>query len=87
MLQNFYRNPLATVARVAQGVVLGIIVGWVFLDIGTGQNSMQDKTGGIFLMVMGQSFPVATAVIAVCMYFYLIIYLFIYLKLNVYLFI
>ena len=70
--QNFYRNPMATIARMMQGIVLGIVVGWVFLHIGTGQNSMQDKTGAIFLMVMGQAFPVATAVIAVCMCYFLL---------------
>eukprot|EP00026_Physarum_polycephalum_P005101 Phypoly_transcript_05129.p1 GENE.Phypoly_transcript_05129~~Phypoly_transcript_05129.p1 ORF type:complete len:566 (+),score=66.71 Phypoly_transcript_05129:42-1700(+) len=63
-VKNVYRNPLATIARVIQAIVLGIIVGWVFFHIGMGQNSTQDKTGGIFLLTMGQSFPVATAVIA-----------------------
>lgn len=61
---------MATIFKLVNGIVLGIIVGWVFYHIGNGQNSAQDKTGALYLLMMGQAFPVATAVIAVCMYFF-----------------
>ncbi|CEL98098.1 unnamed protein product [Vitrella brassicaformis CCMP3155] len=49
------RDPVLTVARLGQTLILGLLVGLIFYQLGDGQRSVQDKNGGIFFIVTNQS--------------------------------
>jgi ABC-type multidrug transport system permease subunit len=48
------RDPMLTKARFAQTVIMGIIIGLVYLNMEDGQASVQDRNGAVFLLVVNQ---------------------------------
>lgn len=58
---------MATAFRVLMAIIMGVIVGWVFLKGTDDQTILQDHTGGLFMLLMGQAFPVGSAALAACM--------------------
>jgi ABC-type multidrug transport system permease subunit len=49
------RNPLSTYVRVIQTIVLGLIAGFIFYDVGNGQKAIQNLQGLVFFTIINQS--------------------------------
>ena len=52
--KSLVRNPVTLNARLAQNVLMAIISGIIFYQLGHDQRSIQDRTGALFFMVMSQ---------------------------------
>ncbi|KAL5263101.1 hypothetical protein ACHWQZ_G008494 [Mnemiopsis leidyi] len=71
--RNVTRNPGYTKIRLMQCIVIALLGGLAYLDIGNGQESVQDKAGLLFftitsvtfssIMVIGQTLPVEIPII------------------------
>eukprot|EP00388_Colpodella_angusta_P019903 GDKJ01049720.1.p1 GENE.GDKJ01049720.1~~GDKJ01049720.1.p1 ORF type:complete len:639 (+),score=92.38 GDKJ01049720.1:37-1953(+) len=54
-LLNQSRNPMLTVVRIAQTLIVSLIGGLLFLRLDNNQNSIQNKSGALFFLLMNQS--------------------------------
>jgi ABC-type multidrug transport system ATPase subunit len=57
--RNFYviiRSHEATIAKIVQALFLGLIIGLIYLQIGLTQQSVQDRQGLLYLLVVNQAF-------------------------------
>jgi len=57
------RDPMATIARAMQSIVLGAIIGTIFLRMGLDQQDVQNRLGSLFLMLTLLAFLPALSVV------------------------
>jgi len=50
-----FRNPMMTYARLIQTVVLSLMVGLIYLDLGHNQASIQNREGALFFILTNQT--------------------------------
>lgn len=49
---NALRNRMILRAKLGQGIFMGLLVGLVYLDLGTNQKAIQDRTGALFFLAV-----------------------------------
>jgi ABC-type multidrug transport system ATPase subunit/ABC-type multidrug transport system permease subunit len=59
------REPMVTSAKLAQTVIMSLIIGFVFWQLGNDQKSIQSRTGAIFMVVTNAAFMSLATVAAV----------------------
>eukprot|EP00762_Andalucia_godoyi_P008328 ANDGO_07356.mRNA.1 Protein white len=57
------REPMVFRAKVAQLIIMGLIIGLIFFQLGTDQNGVQNRTGAMFMLVTNVAFGSITTVI------------------------
>eukprot|EP01059_Diplonema_ambulator_P012293 TRINITY_DN2254_c0_g1_i5.p1 TRINITY_DN2254_c0_g1~~TRINITY_DN2254_c0_g1_i5.p1 ORF type:complete len:656 (+),score=251.85 TRINITY_DN2254_c0_g1_i5:500-2467(+) len=53
--RNIWRNPMLSRARIVQAIVLGLLIGCVFYDLGDDTLGVRAKQGALFFMIVNQS--------------------------------
>jgi ATP-binding cassette, subfamily G (WHITE), eye pigment precursor transporter len=55
--QSLVRNPITLQARIAQNVVMALVAGLLYYNVGNTQSSVQNRIGALFFIVMSQVWP------------------------------
>jgi hypothetical protein len=64
--RNIIREPLTSLVRAVQSVVMAVVTGLIFLRLGYSFTDVQNRTGVLFFMMMFYSFNSMSSVLATC---------------------
>jgi hypothetical protein len=66
--RNIIREPLTSLVRAVQSVLMAVVTGLIFLRLGYTTTDVQNRTGVLFFMMMFFSFNSMTSVLSLCMF-------------------
>eukprot|EP00698_Gefionella_okellyi_P010723 TRINITY_DN2797_c0_g1_i2.p1 TRINITY_DN2797_c0_g1~~TRINITY_DN2797_c0_g1_i2.p1 ORF type:complete len:1272 (-),score=416.47 TRINITY_DN2797_c0_g1_i2:106-3921(-) len=49
---NFVRNPTQTIAHLVSTIIMSLLIGLIFLRMGYGQSDVQNRIGGMFMLLI-----------------------------------